>query len=161
MRNRRQFLKDFSGFGMAATLMPGAVLAEGIRFRSRLRLRLIPLDELTFGALASHLHGLFTVYADTSTAVEMQLIEATPSVHPSPEALQAPDAGNEKFSLVFCGPQDPLLPQSIYLFEHEEVGRFGMFVVPILSRDPDHYYYQAIFNRPRGPWQGGPQRRIH
>lgn len=161
MTNRRQFLKHFSQFGAATVLAPGALLAEGIRPRGRLRLRPVPLEQLTFAAFAYHLHRSFTVYADVSTAVEMQLVEATPSVPASPQAWAAPDAGNEKFSLIFRGPPEPFLPQSIYLFEHEEIGRFGMFVAPIGSSDPEHYYYQAIFNRPRRSWQAGSERTLH
>ena len=76
MTNRRQFLKHFSRFSLATTLAPGALFAEGIRLRA-LRLRPIPLEQLTFAAFAYHLHRFFTVYPDASTRVEMQLIDTT------------------------------------------------------------------------------------
>lgn len=152
LTNRRQFLSRFTGFGAVAALAPDALLAEVFQSkqRQRLQLRLIPLEEVNFNFFQRHLYTPFTVYADIATAVEMELIEAVPAPRPYGQALRAPDAHNEKFSLIFRGPSDRVLPQAMYLVEQSDTGRFGIFIVPILRPDGEFCYYQSIFNRPRG-----------
>jgi hypothetical protein len=48
------------------------------------------------------------------------------------------------FSLVFRGPAEPVMPQRIYRVEHEELGAFELFLVPI-GRDAESVRYEAIF----------------
>jgi hypothetical protein len=45
---------------------------------------------------------------------------------------------------VFRGPGDVLLPQRIYRMEHEEIGVFDLFLVPI-GPDEIGLRYEAIF----------------
>jgi hypothetical protein len=52
----------------------------------------------------------------------------------------------ENFSLLFDGPGDRPLPQRIYPFEHERLGRFDLFIVPI-ANEGGRFQYQAVFNR--------------
>ena len=40
------------------------------------------------------------------------------------------------------------LPQENYLFEHPQIGRFELFIVPVISRDPTRHKYEVVFNRP-------------
>jgi hypothetical protein len=51
----------------------------------------------------------------------------------------------EPFSVVFLGPQDRRLFQGIHKFEHEELGSFEMFIVPIAPVEQGPRY-EAIFN---------------
>jgi hypothetical protein len=53
--------------------------------------------------------------------------------------------GMERFSAFFFGPLDPYLPQNTYSFEHEQMGAFDMFLVPV-SRDESGFRYEAVFN---------------
>jgi hypothetical protein len=50
------------------------------------------------------------------------------------------------FSLVFRGPRQPLLPQQIYRVEHDRLGPFDLFIVPI-EQNADGSSYEAIVNR--------------
>jgi hypothetical protein len=75
-------------------------------------------------------------------ALELELIEATAN-QSGQETAQAPGG---KFSLVFMGPLDQSLPQQTYLFEHEKLGAFDLFIVPI-GKDQKGLRYEAIFNR--------------
>jgi len=52
----------------------------------------------------------------------------------------------EQFSLLFYGPNDCNLGQGTFELEHETMGTFPLFLVPI---GPDHQglRYQAVFNR--------------
>ena len=55
-----------------------------------------------------------------------------------------PPDGRQPFSIVFRGPGDVLLPQRIYMIEHEEIGAFDLFLVPI-GPDERGLRYEAIF----------------
>ena len=52
--------------------------------------------------------------------------------------------GRDPFSLVFRGPQNPLLPQATYGLRHPGLGLVEIFIVPIAS-DAAGAAYQAIF----------------
>jgi hypothetical protein len=49
------------------------------------------------------------------------------------------------FSLVLLGPPTFVLPQAIYSFEHDQLGTFEMFIVPI-GRDARGVSYEAVFS---------------
>jgi uncharacterized protein DUF6916 len=49
------------------------------------------------------------------------------------------------FTLLFRGPQEPLLPQDTYQIKHEELGELEIFVVPVESGE-EGTVYQAVFN---------------
>ena len=63
-------------------------------------------------------------------------------------AANAEDALHEKFALLFRGPLASPLAQNTYSFEHQRIGSFAMFIVPIGCVDQSRCYYEAIFNRP-------------
>jgi uncharacterized protein DUF6916 len=82
----------------------------------------------------------FRVLYDDDSIVDLELASVTPgSVTPN-------DAGQrrEPFSIVFRGPLEPLLPQRSYPFEHDELGSFELFIVPI-GPDEAGMQYQAVF----------------
>jgi hypothetical protein len=68
--------------------------------------------------------------------VEVDEVDSRSGVQPEP--ARAP------FSIVFLGPRDPVLPQRIYGFEHEELGTLDLFLVPI-GRDDAGVRYEAVF----------------
>jgi hypothetical protein len=98
------------------------------------------LDNLHLETFSEHLNSKFAVKRESSAdaVVELQLIEAK-------RVSKAP--GYEQFSLIFNGPLDSYLEQAIYSFEHDGIGTFEMFIVPI-GKDEDGFKYQAVVNRP-------------
>lgn len=96
------------------------------------------LENLTLPVFARHLQTRFRVDAETGPATELELI-------------QAEDRGStprqEQFSLLFRGPV--FLPQHIYSLSHDQLGQFGLFLVPV-GKDGQGYLYQAVFNRLAG-----------
>ncbi len=52
----------------------------------------------------------------------------------------------EQFSIVFRGPLEVFLGQGGRQFEHDEMGQFNLFIVPI-NKDDNGFYYEAVFNR--------------
>ena len=106
----------------------------------------VPLAEVSYTAFVELLHSKFRVRRSDSALVEIELVEAT--AHQSePETAQA-RVGT--FSLVFAGPLDQFLEQRTYLFEHEKLGAFDLFIVPI-AKDQNRFHYEAVFNRPAQP----------
>jgi hypothetical protein len=52
----------------------------------------------------------------------------------------------ECFSLIFRAPDSTRLGQNTYAVEHDSLGNFQLFVVPI-RRNDNGRYYEAVFNR--------------
>src|SRR5690349_8598029 len=103
-----------------------------------------PLDQLSHESLAKLVKTRFRVEVAPEEGVELELIQVTPRRLTHAAGLNQPVY--ELFSLVFLGPADPVLPQSIYAFEGERLGRSELFIVPI-GRDPSGIRYEAAFNR--------------
>jgi hypothetical protein len=101
----------------------------------------VSLDKLTLATFLPVVNTLFRVRVSDSAFVELQLTRATPARH------SRPDGGDHKsFSLFFSGPGDRSLEQRTYLFEHDQIGRFDLFMVPV-GRSGKGLEYQAVFNR--------------
>ena len=95
------------------------------------------LESFTAETFAPHLGAVFRVLVDDGSELVTELV----SVEPYEER----GAGRRMaFSLVFLGPSEPLLPQRIYRFRHEELGAFDIFIVPI-ERDEAGVRYEAVF----------------
>jgi hypothetical protein len=79
----------------------------------------------------------FRVFRDDGSALDLELVSITPG----------PDAGGGRapFSIVFRGSLEPVLPQRIYRFEHDELGSFELFIVPI-GPDAAGMQYEAVFS---------------
>ena len=86
---------------------------------------------------AQHLNTIFRIYVDDSSAIDAKLIEVS-ELNLSPR--------QERFSIVFRGPNETYLGQGMRRFEHPEMGEFALFLVPI-SSDDQGYRYESVFNR--------------
>jgi hypothetical protein len=101
------------------------------------------LEQLTHARFAEHLHGKFCIHFDpTGPAVEVELIQAS-LLHPRTRMGERPP--REGFSLIFRGPGEPWFPQRIYRVEHQRMGSFDLFLVPI-GPDAAGMRYEAVFN---------------
>ena len=92
------------------------------------------LADLTLGHFEPLVGTTFAI--SEPAAVELVLAEAT-------SAGEWP-GGRQPFRLLFRGPREPLLPQSIYRLEHGALGPLEIFIVPI-RRDDESTSYEAIF----------------
>jgi hypothetical protein len=103
-----------------------------------------PLESLTQAKFTESLNTPFSVNADSGGAIELQLIEITAG---PAAASSGPDAVRyESFSLLFHGPANRFLPQKTYSFDHPQIGKFALFIVPV-GKEGDQFKYQAVFNR--------------
>ena len=101
-----------------------------------------PLSALTYAQFAAQRNSRFVVKPPARNCLELELVEA--NLHAARPG--APGMSGESFSLVFAGPSAPALPQGTYPFEHQELGSFSLFIVPV-SADPQRVCYEAVFNR--------------
>ncbi len=100
------------------------------------------LETFTVATFAPHLRGTFRIYVDATRSLDVILIEATDL---SSESGGKAAGRGRPFSIVFRGPRDILLPQQIYRVEHDDIGTFDLFLVPI-GPDQDGQRYEAVFN---------------
>ena len=105
-----------------------------------------PTDSLSLAKFSASLKTRFRVRTSPATLVALELVEATER-SPAPGAA-GKEARYECFSLLFHGPADSFLGQGTYAFEHEGMGAFELFIVPV-GQAPGIFHYQAIFNRVR------------
>ena len=58
---------------------------------------------------------------------------------------ESEEAGMERFSVLFTGPPEVMLPQQTYRMQHEHMKEFEIFLGPI-SNDGKRFTYEAVFN---------------
>jgi len=94
-----------------------------------------PLTEQEF---SKHVNTRFRVKDEKP--IELELTQVKGYMGGSNE-----QTGMERFSAFFHGPADRFLPQKIYSLEHEQMGAFELFLVPV-SQDETGFWYEAVFN---------------
>jgi hypothetical protein len=95
--------------------------------------------ELTEKEFSRHLKSKFQLKLDDQK-IELELVEV--KGYPSQPNEQS---GMERFSVFFDGPGHTRLPQRLYSLEHEQMGEFEIFLVPI-SGNEEGFRYEAVFN---------------
>jgi hypothetical protein len=102
------------------------------------------LHAATFGA---QLHTQFSILLASPPVVDVELVEVTE--RGSADSRQpAAAVRQERFSIVFRGPRERPLGQGTYQMQHDHLGAFELFLVPI-GQDHTGVYYEAVFNRLR------------
>ena len=100
------------------------------------------LDKLTHEVFSEHVGSTFRIGLEDGGSVDMTLIEAT---RLGSRSDSGSTAKRDPFSLLFRAPKETALPQKIYEIEHEGIGSFAMFIVPI-GVDDSGTLYEAVFN---------------
>lgn len=95
--------------------------------------------DLTEKEFARHLKTKFTAKIGEEN-IDLELIEVKTYF---PQAIE--QGGMERFSVFFDGPADRRLPQQTYQLQHDAMGEFGLFLVPI-SEGENGLRYEAVFN---------------
>jgi hypothetical protein len=93
---------------------------------------------LTEEEFSKHLHTKFRI--TNTEPIELELTEVKGYLRKEHE-----QTGMERFSAFFLGPGDHYLRQGIYSLEHEAMGGFELFLVPI-AKDEKGFRYEAVFN---------------
>lgn len=95
------------------------------------------VERLEKTAFAENVQTRFRVMLESPGPVELELTH----IREIPSTPQ-----QEQFALVFSGPTETFLPQGTYQMEHERMGSFVIFIVP-LGRNEQGFQYEAVFNR--------------
>jgi len=98
---------------------------------------------LTKATFAPYVNTVFRIYPDTSKTVKTTLVSVADIGPVSDKNI----AGRECFVLSFRGSEP--LRQSTYRIEHDALGRFDLFLVPV-GKNRNGRYYQAVINRLNG-----------
>ena len=94
---------------------------------------------LTEKEFSQHLNTKFQLKLDDQE-VELELVEVKGYL---PQAHE--QTGMERFSVFFDGPGNTRLAQRLYSLDHEQMGEFEIFLVPI-SGNEKGFRYEAVFN---------------
>jgi Domain of unknown function (DUF6916) len=86
---------------------------------------------------AKQVNSKFRISINDTETVEADLTDVS-------ELLVSPK--QERFSLVFRTSNEFFLGQGQRPLQHDQIGEFTLFLVPI-GRDEDGTYYEAVFNR--------------
>jgi uncharacterized protein DUF6916 len=97
-------------------------------------------EQPTGAEFSQHLNTNFRVHVNAPRPIDLELVEVKVWVM-QPKEVE----GMERFSIFFYGPGDILMPQSTYTLEHERMGTFEIFLVPV-GRDERGFRYEAVFN---------------
>jgi len=94
------------------------------------------LEDFTLATFADRLGDTFRV-GEGAGVLDLELVEVSAGV-------AREGAARVPFAIVFRGPLEPVLPQQIYRFEHDELGAFNLFIVPIGPGEAG-MQYEAVF----------------
>jgi hypothetical protein len=98
------------------------------------------LEDFDVTTFSQRLGQIFRVRLDDGSTIDLELVSATAAPTRPNEAPR----GRAPFSIVFLGPLEPVLPQRIYRFEHDALGTFEIFIVPIGPAE-SRMQYEAVF----------------
>ena len=135
MQNRRKFLRDCSLAAAAAACIPAALAQTQVAAATR-------PGGPGFAEFLAQVNTTFAVRAGAKT-IRMKLVHA--GALPAMTVQQV--AANENFTLMFHGPRHSPLPQDTYPFDHPQLGRLAIFIVPVGQPVATHCRYQAVFSR--------------
>ena len=93
---------------------------------------------LTEEEFSKHVNTKFRVASEPP--IDLELTEVKGYLSQAHE-----QSGMERFSAFFNGPSEPFLRQRVYALEHDRMGAFELFLVPI-AKDDNGFRYEAVFN---------------
>lgn len=139
--SRRVFLR-----GAGAVVAGSALLVMGYDrlAAAQARILLAPAPALVRSTFAKRLGDTFRVRLGSSEQLALELFKVRDLRVASRSTAAAID-GEQRFSLLFRGPSHQPLPQETYQFEHDRIGGFALFIVPMRPEEESRYY-EAIFN---------------
>lgn len=97
------------------------------------------LSDVTHQDFEACLSQSFTVKPDEGDCLEFELIEVKQRGVFDPEMHT-----RQAFSVLFRGPDEPLLPQRLYRVENATLGTLDLFLVPV-GPDKHGMRYEATF----------------
>lgn len=109
-------------------------------------------------SFAPYVNTEFRVHLDTSDSLGLKLVEVrdrTPMVKSQDGAGGSATTQTECFSLLLTTPPDKSFEQNTYLLEHEALGSFYLFLVPVSAQGKrPQNFYEAVIYRHEGGTKG-------
>ena len=144
--SRRNFLRR-----IGAGLMTAAIMATNpIGIFGRIGTAGAASSPWTKIAFAGRVGQTFKVNLGASGSVTLKLLgvkEGDAEILIAPRKLVRAKNG-ESFLLVFQGPHNNPLPQKMFRFEHNQLGKFSLFITPGTSKQ-NAQHYEAVINTVR------------
>ncbi|MFW6077994.1 MAG: DUF6916 family protein [Gemmatimonadota bacterium] len=104
------------------------------------------LETFTLETFADRIGETFRVRTGDAGSTDLRLIEAADRRERGDGSVAAPDdVRPTPFALLFRGPSEPVLPQRIHAIEHDEIGAFDLFLVPVGPDAEGRMRYEAVF----------------
>ena len=100
------------------------------------------LDKLTIEDFTDRIGETFQATPQEGDAFELELRRADPSPHADQPGYE--EGARKPFSIEFHSRLPEHSPQQIFAVEHEKLGKFDLFLVP-LGPDSDGHRYEAVF----------------
>lgn len=101
------------------------------------------LRSLTYETARTYLGNNFQIRFDDGTTIDLHLEDVTLLM----EKHINPRMQRDSFSLLFRGPSNLHLQQSMYPVYHEQLGGpLPIFLVPLSRGEDGAYLYEAVFN---------------
>lgn len=89
----------------------------------------------------------FTGLSDATFELVSEELPGFAFEHVKTRGLGGESDAREPFSVIFLGPLEPILAQSMYRLRHSELGELDLFLVPVgPDRDNSGIQYEAIFS---------------
>jgi hypothetical protein len=95
---------------------------------------------LTEKEFSQHVNTKFRANLEDGGAVDLELVEVKGYLSKPEE-----QSGMERFSAFFQGPPETRLTQKVYTLNHDRMGEFEIFLVPVGGQGQDSRY-EAVFN---------------
>jgi hypothetical protein len=96
------------------------------------------IDTFTHETFAGRVGEPFRIHLDDGSSIETRLASARTWGGEQ-------SRGRTPFTLTFHGPLSPTLPQRIYRMEHDGIGTFELFLVPV-GPEGGAMQYEAVFS---------------
>ena len=94
-------------------------------------------SQLTHEEFSKHLNTTFRIRLNPEQTLDAKLVGISEHMVSTRQ---------DRFAIVFQTSNDMLLAQGIAPFEHDQMGNFEIFIVPV-ARDEQGTRYEAVFNR--------------
>lgn len=138
MVTRRRFLATGSLAAVAASFSPSLFLRLSRHWGGSAT----PADRITPSAFRGLERTRFVV-GSGPRMTRLELVSVSPErVRPVSGMGRLADS-----SLIFRGSSDSILQQDTYRFQHEAIGSFELFLVPVDQGRGGQQHYQVVFNR--------------
>ena len=100
------------------------------------------LNQLGFEDFSRYVHDTFILEMGDGDAVELELAEVAKLGRAPAEG----DTWRQAFSVIFYGPDAPMLSQQIYTVTHAgALGTLALFLVPVGPDSTGRLRYEAVF----------------